>query len=569
MEETMTVVISGIKKFTMVAALGVLSLSTAHSATPLISNDFGGTFSNPTPGQEWGYMGYMFDAFNVIRDGDVLAGGGSLNMRNSTWHVNRLYNTSAMPNSTITTVDFRIDALPTLSGQTFGVTINDAQGTTLPPSVQGAITARIEKQLNTDTWRLVAGVAFSESTINSGNPSAVEFWPIVTDAVDQIPPPIPGNEYRLVADKQEDFLYVFLYDLTAGGELIGEVFATFDGNSFGSAFPPALNQGVASLLLINREFNAEQPDFLAVTVNEMKVEDTRSTPVTIFLDSFDQPLSQPRWHTNPDRRFEPGGTVFGVWPEGLLDSRKPNVDFDNTGINLRGYDIGGQFYARAPIGHNFRYQDMDLVAKFTLVEANSVGSEPPGFFGAKIRVGGDELPHFVCAVRPGSSTIAMGPGTGFNTFNASTTAPLAVGNGQQVTLLIQAQGSTVRYAVSLDDDLSTVDAYIETSSAAPIATGFINFAAQNIQLARFEEFAVYEFGKGGFPASAGFVVVPDGIPGDVNADGEVNVADVTDLGNFLKDLTGSLADPNAADLNEDGTIDEVDLDLLVDLIVND
>ena len=72
--------------------------------------------------------------------------------------------------------------------------------------------------------------------------------------------------------------------------------------------------------------------------------------------------------------------------------------------------------------------------------------------------------------------------------------------------------------------------------------------------------AVYKIGRN---VSAGDVPGP-GTPGDVNGDGEVNIADV----NFLIDniLTGN-ATP-ASDVNKDGEVNVADVNTLIDMILN-
>src|SRR5690606_3027659 len=60
-------------------------------------------------------------------------------------------------------------------------------------------------------------------------------------------------------------------------------------------------------------------------------------------------------------------------------------------------------------------------------------------------------------------------------------------------------------------------------------------------------------------------VVSPPSPGDANADGMINVADVTELGNFLAGRIELLV--GDGDVNDDGVVDQDDLDALVELIV--
>jgi hypothetical protein len=57
------------------------------------------------------------------------------------------------------------------------------------------------------------------------------------------------------------------------------------------------------------------------------------------------------------------------------------------------------------------------------------------------------------------------------------------------------------------------------------------------------------------------------IPGDINDDGVVNVADVTELSNLL--AAGTPPPLAVGDLNDDGNVNEVDRDILAGMIVND
>jgi hypothetical protein len=63
--------------------------------------------------------------------------------------------------------------------------------------------------------------------------------------------------------------------------------------------------------------------------------------------------------------------------------------------------------------------------------------------------------------------------------------------------------------------------------------------------------------------------VGTGLPGDVNDDGFVNVADVTTLMRFLDGLVENLPSDGNADFNADGEVDDEDVSALVDAIVND
>lgn len=54
---------------------------------------------------------------------------------------------------------------------------------------------------------------------------------------------------------------------------------------------------------------------------------------------------------------------------------------------------------------------------------------------------------------------------------------------------------------------------------------------------------------------------PEIVVGDVNGDGEVNVADVSIISAYIKGF-GAAADDDAADVNNDGTIDVEDLSLV-------
>ena len=59
--------------------------------------------------------------------------------------------------------------------------------------------------------------------------------------------------------------------------------------------------------------------------------------------------------------------------------------------------------------------------------------------------------------------------------------------------------------------------------------------------------------------------VDDKLPGDVNGDGRVNVADIVALNNLIKSPTGSY--PAAADLNNDGKVNDADVSILVQMIM--
>ncbi len=62
-------------------------------------------------------------------------------------------------------------------------------------------------------------------------------------------------------------------------------------------------------------------------------------------------------------------------------------------------------------------------------------------------------------------------------------------------------------------------------------------------------------------------VVPVGSLGDINNDGVINVADVTELGLLLD--AGTPPSLEVGDVNDDGVVDEADLQALADQIVND
>jgi hypothetical protein len=55
--------------------------------------------------------------------------------------------------------------------------------------------------------------------------------------------------------------------------------------------------------------------------------------------------------------------------------------------------------------------------------------------------------------------------------------------------------------------------------------------------------------------------------GDINADGVINVADVTELGNLLSD--GALVPLAVGDINGDAVVNDLDVEALAALIVND
>jgi hypothetical protein len=59
-----------------------------------------------------------------------------------------------------------------------------------------------------------------------------------------------------------------------------------------------------------------------------------------------------------------------------------------------------------------------------------------------------------------------------------------------------------------------------------------------------------------------------GIPGDVNGDGMVNVADVTMLKGHLEGMVPVLPQPGNADFNGDTNTNQADVDAMVDFIVN-
>ena len=62
--------------------------------------------------------------------------------------------------------------------------------------------------------------------------------------------------------------------------------------------------------------------------------------------------------------------------------------------------------------------------------------------------------------------------------------------------------------------------------------------------------------------------VADGLRGDVNADGIVNVNDVVQLVNQLVGLASAGFDPVAADLDKDGLLTVTDVIILVNIIVS-
>ena len=59
--------------------------------------------------------------------------------------------------------------------------------------------------------------------------------------------------------------------------------------------------------------------------------------------------------------------------------------------------------------------------------------------------------------------------------------------------------------------------------------------------------------------------VNDKLPGDVNGDGRVNVADIVALNKIIKSPTGSYS--AAADLNNDGKVNDADISILVQMIM--
>ncbi len=56
--------------------------------------------------------------------------------------------------------------------------------------------------------------------------------------------------------------------------------------------------------------------------------------------------------------------------------------------------------------------------------------------------------------------------------------------------------------------------------------------------------------------------------GDVNMDGNVNIADVTALIDYLLNGDASVIDLTAADVNEDGNVNIADVTALIDLLLN-
>ena len=58
------------------------------------------------------------------------------------------------------------------------------------------------------------------------------------------------------------------------------------------------------------------------------------------------------------------------------------------------------------------------------------------------------------------------------------------------------------------------------------------------------------------------------LKGDVNMDGQVNVADVTTLVDYILGKNPSPCDGNACDVNEDGNVNVSDVTSLVDIILN-
>ena len=57
----------------------------------------------------------------------------------------------------------------------------------------------------------------------------------------------------------------------------------------------------------------------------------------------------------------------------------------------------------------------------------------------------------------------------------------------------------------------------------------------------------------------------DVTPGDVNNDGEVNIADVNAVIDFILSSAG---DASAADVNDDGEVNIADINSLIDIILN-
>ena len=54
--------------------------------------------------------------------------------------------------------------------------------------------------------------------------------------------------------------------------------------------------------------------------------------------------------------------------------------------------------------------------------------------------------------------------------------------------------------------------------------------------------------------------------GDVNDDGIINVADVTELARLIE--AGNAPDVEIGDMNEDGAVNELDVQALANMIVN-
>ena len=61
---------------------------------------------------------------------------------------------------------------------------------------------------------------------------------------------------------------------------------------------------------------------------------------------------------------------------------------------------------------------------------------------------------------------------------------------------------------------------------------------------------------------------PVNIPGDINGDGEVNIADFNALAYMLLEVNATIEDSPAADVNGDGKIDIDDIPAMIDKIVN-
>ena len=67
---------------------------------------------------------------------------------------------------------------------------------------------------------------------------------------------------------------------------------------------------------------------------------------------------------------------------------------------------------------------------------------------------------------------------------------------------------------------------------------------------------------GAFRLNGGFWTFPTPIPGDINADGHVNVVDLLYMADAYGSAAGTPRYPGASDLNQDGSVDTFDLLIL-------